>query len=85
MNKTLNGKTLNFQTVLLVVTLVFIIIKDVIIPNVNSGKLADQISAQAVAIGKIETSLKPLEGLPVQVSEIRTLIITHMSTDKEKR
>lgn len=85
MNKTVNGKTLNFQTVLLVVTLLFIVVKDVIIPNVNSGKLADQIGAQAVAIGKIETALKPLEGLPVQVSEIRTLIITHMTSDREKK
>ena len=85
MNKIVNGKTLNFQTVLLLVTLLFIVIKDVIIPNVNSGKLADQIGAQAVAIGKIETALKPLEGLPVQVSEIRTLILTHMAIDKEKR
>lgn len=85
MNKIVNGKTLNFQTVLLLVMLLFIVIKDVIIPNVNSGKLADQIGAQAVAIGKLEEAVGPLKTLPVQVAEIRALIQAYMIKDKEKK
>jgi hypothetical protein len=75
-----NGtKKVSLQSVMLIVALAFILVKDVIMPNVNSGKLADEIKAQAVAIGK-------LEDLPNQVREIRALLINHMSQgDKEKR
>lgn len=74
-----NGlKKVSLQSVMLIVVLFFILVKDVIMPNVNSGKLADEIKAQAVAIGK-------LEDLPNQVREIRALIISHMSADKENR
>lgn len=75
-----NGtKKISVQTGMLLVALLFILVKDVIMPNVNSGKLADEIKAQAVAIGK-------LEDLPNQVREIRALLINHMSQgDREKK
>lgn len=75
-----NGtKKISVQTGMLLVALLFILVKDVIMPNVNSGKLADKIEAQAVAIGK-------LEDLPNQVREIRALLINHMSqSEREKR
>lgn len=75
-----NGtKKISLQSAMLLVALLFILVKDVIMPNVNSGKLADEIKAQAVAIGK-------LEDLPNQVKEIRALLINHMSrSEREKR
>lgn len=68
----------SLQTVLLIVTLGFVFVDKILMPNVNSGKLADEIKAQAVAIGKLET-------LPDQVREIRALIINHMTNDREKK
>lgn len=76
--ETNGGKKVSLQTVMLIVALGFIVIKDIIMPNVNSGKLADEIKAQAIAIGK-------LEDLPSQVREIRALIINHMADTREKR
>jgi len=77
--QTNGNKKISLQSAMLLVALLFILVKDVIMPNVNSGKLADEIKAQAVAIGK-------LEDLPNQVKEIRALLINHMSqSEREKR
>jgi len=80
-----NGKKLNLQTVLLLATLAFLLIDKIVIPNVNSGELARQLHAQDLRITTLEECILQLRPLPVQVAEIRALLTSHMTTDKEKR
>ena len=85
MEKNGDSKKLNFQTVLLVATLLFLVLEKVVLPSVNSGKLADEVKAQAVEIATLKECVIALRPLPVQVAEIRALLQSHMNADKEKR
>ena len=76
---------IDLKTVILIASLLMLAVEQIIVPKVNSGELAKEVHAQAVEIGKIQTAIKPLEGLPVQVAEIKTLVQTHMQNDKEKK
>lgn len=75
----------NFQTLLLVLTVLFLLIEKILIPTVNSGKLADEVHQQAVAVGRLQEAIRPLAGLPTQVATIEAMLKTHVADEKEKR
>jgi len=55
------------QTALLVGSLGFLAVDKLVMPNVNSGKLADKIQAQAEQIARIEECIITLKPLPKEV------------------
>jgi hypothetical protein len=61
----------SLQTFLLIGTLVFLFLDKIVIPNVNSGKLADQVNAQAQKIAVLEDVIVSLRPLPVEVAAIK--------------
>jgi len=80
-----DSKKISFQTVLLFATLLFLILEKIVLPSVNSGKLADEVKVQAVEISALKECIIALRPLPVQVAEIRALLQSHMAAEKEKR
>jgi len=61
----------SLQTFLLIGTLVFLFMDKIVLPNVNSGKLADQVNAQAQKIAVLEDVIVSLRPLPVEVAAIK--------------
>jgi len=55
----------------LVASLVFIAVDKVVMPSVNSGKLADQVNAQAQKIAVLEDVIVSLRPLPVDVAALK--------------
>jgi len=61
----------SLQAFLLIVTLGFLAIDKIILPAVGSGKLADQVNAQAQKIAALEDVIISLRPLPVEVSALK--------------
>lgn len=59
------------QTMLLIVTLAFLFVDKIVLPAVGSGKLADQVNAQAQKIAVLEDVIVSLRPLPVEVAAIK--------------
>ena len=59
------------QAVLLIGSLGFLAIDKLVMPSVNSGKLADKVQAQAEQIARIEECIITLKPLPEAVSGLR--------------
>ena len=61
----------SFQTMLLIGTLGFLFVDKIVLPAVGSGKLADQVNAQAQKIAVLEDVIVSLRPLPVEVAAIK--------------
>lgn len=61
----------SLQTFLLIGTLVFLFMDKIVLPNVNSGKLADQVNAQAQKIAVLEDVIVSLRPLPIEVAALK--------------
>lgn len=57
----------SLQTFLLIGTLVFLFMDKIVLPNVNSGKLADRVNAQAQDIAVLKELVIALRPLPAEV------------------
>jgi len=68
------------QTALLIGSLAFLAIDKLVIPSVNSGKLADKIQAQAEQIARIEECIITLRPLPREVSALTGSVESVKST-----
>lgn len=55
----------------LAVSIIFILIDKVIVPTVNSGKLADAVNTQAQQIARLEECVIQLRPLPYEVAGIK--------------
>ena len=61
----------SLQTFLLIGTLVFLFMDKIVRPNVNIGKLADQVNDQAQKIAVLEDVIVSLRPLPVEVASLK--------------
>ncbi|OGD20339.1 MAG: hypothetical protein A2Y70_02045 [Candidatus Aminicenantes bacterium RBG_13_64_14] len=61
----------SLQTVALIVTLAFILVDKLVMPNVNSGKLADAVASQDRKIAVLEECVLSLRPLPAEVYGIK--------------
>jgi len=67
-----NGRTWkSLQAFLLIGTLIFLFVDKIVLPNVDSGKLADKVNAQAQKIAVLEDVIVSLRPLPVEVAAIK--------------
>jgi len=64
----------SLQTFLLIGTLVFLFMDKIVLPNVNSGKLADQVNAQGKQIAVLEDLAVSLRSLPTDVAGLKVRV-----------
>jgi hypothetical protein len=59
------------QTVVLILSLGFLFIDKIVMPSVNSGKLADTVNAQGKQVAVLEDVIVSLRPLPVEVAALK--------------
>lgn len=61
----------SIQTLLLIGSLLFLFVDKIVMPSVNSGKLADTVNAQGKQVAVLEDVIVSLRPLPVEVAALK--------------
>ncbi|MBE3118396.1 MAG: hypothetical protein IMZ50_06540 [Candidatus Atribacteria bacterium] len=64
----------SLQTIALIGMLLFLIVEKIIIPSVNSGKLADAVQTQDTKIAVLEEVITTLRPLPNDVAGLKIMV-----------